>query len=247
MEKIIVCKNCGHRFEGKYCNICGQDGDTKRIDWYEVFHHLPHAFFHTDYGLLHTLKEMTTRPGHTIREYMQGKRVDHFNPFLFIIILGSFAIFLFATAHVKLLNEEIDLAAMEVSHPVLAHKYFLIPVLIMTTLFAISDYFIYREKKYRMPELVVSNIFQIGQLLALIILCFPLLYLQQITKINLRWHIDLRTFIEGLMIVYFFYVRYQLYGAKGNYRLLIKIALQVIGVFSFYSFLIEPLLRSAFS
>jgi hypothetical protein len=247
MEKIVICKNCGHQFQGRFCNICGQEADTGRIDWHVVLHHLPHAFFHTDNGLLHTLKEMTTRPGHTIREYIQGKRVDHFNPFLFVILQGGFAVFLFATADVKLINTVIDLHAIESNHALLAHQYFLIPTFIMTFLFAVSDFFIYPEKKYIMPELVVSNIFQMGQLLALVILSFPLLYLQEVTKIDLGWQISLRSVIKGIMVVYFFYVRYQLYDAKRNYRVILKIALQVVGIYCLYHFVIERMLNAAFS
>ncbi|MHA4845305.1 DUF3667 domain-containing protein [Flavitalea antarctica] len=247
MEKTVICKNCGHRFEGKFCNICGQEADTERVDWHEILHHLPHAFFHTDNGLLHTLKEMTVRPGHTIREYMEGKRVDHFNPFLFVILLGGFAVFLFATADVKLISTVVDLHAIESSHAILAHQYFLIPAFIMTLLFAITDYFIYREKKYIMPELIVSNIFQMGQLLALVILSFPLLYLQDAYKIDFGWQLELRSVIKAIMVVYFFYVRYQLYDAKNNPGVIVKIALQVLGIYCLYHFVIERLINAAFS
>jgi hypothetical protein len=66
MEKTIACKNCNNQFEGIFCNMCRQPADTYRITWHEVIHHLPHAMFHTDKGLLHTVKEMTVRPGYTI-------------------------------------------------------------------------------------------------------------------------------------------------------------------------------------
>lgn len=49
-----TCKNCGHRFEGKFCNNCGQTADTNRINYHDLRHQLTHSLFHIDAGLLYT-------------------------------------------------------------------------------------------------------------------------------------------------------------------------------------------------
>lgn len=42
--------------------------------------------FHAEFRLL---RQLLTRPGHTIREYIRGRRVPHFKPVLMIMILGA--------------------------------------------------------------------------------------------------------------------------------------------------------------
>lgn len=46
-----------------------------------------HIIFHIDKGILYTVKELALRPGHSIREYIQGKRVKHFNYLSLLVVL----------------------------------------------------------------------------------------------------------------------------------------------------------------
>lgn len=85
------CLNCNHEVSLKYCPSCGQKTDTHRFSIkYILTHDILHGIFHIDRGFPHTLKELFTRPGHAIREYVQGKRVRHFHFFTFIIIVLLF-------------------------------------------------------------------------------------------------------------------------------------------------------------
>lgn len=85
------CKNCNQLLllHQKYCHECGQRTDTHRINFHFLVHEFQHSILHVDGGLLYTLKQLFTRPGHSLREYLAGKRRDHFKPVLLIIILGS--------------------------------------------------------------------------------------------------------------------------------------------------------------
>lgn len=43
--------------------------------------------------ILYTTKELFTRPGHTIRDYLNGKGVKHFKPFAYVfILLATYAV-----------------------------------------------------------------------------------------------------------------------------------------------------------
>lgn len=84
-----VCKNCNHHFKGKFCNNCGQSADTHAINFAGIMHELQHGILHIDKGILYTTKELYKRPGHTIREFINGKRVMHFKPFAYIFILST--------------------------------------------------------------------------------------------------------------------------------------------------------------
>ena len=82
----IICKNCGNLFTGKFCNNCGQKHSNQRLTFKLLLHDLVHAFTHLDKGFLFTIKEMALRPGHTIRDYIQGKRAGHANPLMMVIL-----------------------------------------------------------------------------------------------------------------------------------------------------------------
>ncbi|PSD44274.1 hypothetical protein C7E23_04010 [Elizabethkingia anophelis] len=82
------CLNCNEELVGKYCNNCSQPASTHRFSLSHVFKHdFVHGIFHFDKGFFFTIKELFTRPGHSIREYVQGKRVKHFNYFATVLLL----------------------------------------------------------------------------------------------------------------------------------------------------------------
>ena len=75
-----VYANCERNVRDAYCAHCGQSVDLPRFTWRYVFHELPAGVFAWDRGALYTAKQLFTRPGHTIREYIAGKRISHFRP-----------------------------------------------------------------------------------------------------------------------------------------------------------------------
>ncbi len=85
------CKNCNKTTTKNFCANCGQRTDTHRYSFkHFVKHDLVHGIWHIDSGILFTIKELFTRPGHSIREFINGKRVRHFNVItLLIIIVGT--------------------------------------------------------------------------------------------------------------------------------------------------------------
>lgn len=87
-NKTHACLNCGAHFSGKFCQACGQRTDTRRITVRSLLtHDLLHAIFHLETQLLYTLKQLLIRPGHAIREYLQGHRVRHTNFFSLLVII----------------------------------------------------------------------------------------------------------------------------------------------------------------
>lgn len=90
------CKNCGQHLhlDQKFCHNCGQNSNTHRINFHFLIHEVQHGIFHVDKGIFYTIKELFTRPGYTIREYIEGRRQSHFKPVLLIMILGTVSFFL---------------------------------------------------------------------------------------------------------------------------------------------------------
>ncbi|RCH56453.1 hypothetical protein DJ568_00920 [Mucilaginibacter hurinus] len=83
----IKCKNCYNRFEGNFCNNCGQDADTKRINIHYFLDALQHKYLKLNKGFFFTVYGLFVRPGNTIKDYLDGKRVEYFKPFDLIYCL----------------------------------------------------------------------------------------------------------------------------------------------------------------
>lgn len=235
----IVCKNCGNVFKGNYCNNCRQSAKTHRITWHEIGHGLFHAFFHADKGLLFTIRELTTRPGKTIREYLEGKRANHFNPLLFLILTGTLSTFIFSMLHLKLPNDDVPLDKIHDLSSVVAEKYFIVVGLFFIFLLTVTDYFFYFNRKYVIPEIIISNAFQSGQILTFTILMIPLFLLQNFVFNIEEPLIDIRSILKLAVIGFLFYARFQIYEARGNYFLMGKIIVQLGCVYFLYNTVIE--------
>ena len=87
-ETTKVCLNCNEKLQGDFCSHCGQSAQTDRFTFKHVFTHgFLLAIFHFNKGLFFSLKELFTRPGHSTRDYINGKRVTHINYFSLLVIL----------------------------------------------------------------------------------------------------------------------------------------------------------------
>ena len=89
-DTSITCKNCGHIFEGRYCNNCGEKVYTRHD---KTIIHLveegTHFITHFDGTFFNTLKALTI-PGKLSTDYCSGIRKRYFKPisfFLLIVIL----------------------------------------------------------------------------------------------------------------------------------------------------------------
>lgn len=82
----MECKNCKNTFEGNFCNHCGQNAAVDRLNFRYLFYELPNGLFQLNHGFLFTIKELTFRPGHSIREFLLGRRKPHYRPISFLLL-----------------------------------------------------------------------------------------------------------------------------------------------------------------
>lgn len=167
---LTTCKNCGNHFAGRYCNHCGQRSDTHRITWHYVWHEIPHSVWHVDKGILFTLKELFTRPGYTIREFLNGKRVNHYRPLALILLLGAVLIFLVNVldVHVSERMSELTGSQPEQSQALrsfqkdlngfMEHNQHLM-TLFMIPITAFFMWRMFRKRSLNYPEHLVANTF----------------------------------------------------------------------------------------
>ncbi len=79
------CNNCNNKLIGIYCSDCGQPKQLKRIDSHYIIHEIEHVL-HFERGILYTIKELLTRPGQNVREFISENRSRLVKPIIFIIV-----------------------------------------------------------------------------------------------------------------------------------------------------------------
>ena len=162
---------------------------------------------------------MFTRPGHTIREYIEGKRVNHFSPLLLLIVAGGACSLFYEKANLHALFSPIKIHDIALKSSMLAHKYFALTMLIACILFSFGDYIIQGKRKYTIPEYFLGNAFICGQVLLIQLVMIPILMAGRSYGINEY----LRAIFIGIILVYLFITKIQFFQAAGNLRLEAKI------------------------
>lgn len=175
------CKNCGSVVNGNYCSHCGQSSHTGRLNFHYIWHELQHSVLHVDKGIFYTIKQMVVRPGYAIKDYLNGKRINHFKPFSFIIILGTIYSFLvhffnlYPEAHIfEDINNGVESQSKIVFEWLYAH-YSLI-MLVMLPVSALSSYLTFRKSGYNYVEHVIIYSYITGMQILLMMVVYPLYY-----------------------------------------------------------------------
>lgn len=178
-----------------------------------------------------------------LREYLDGRRVRHFNPFLFLIISGGLCSILFFSLHLAPPVREISLENVEHFNPTMGHKFFAIVGVLIVVLLTTSDFFLYRKYGYLLPELVVSNTYQASQVIVMTLAMIPFFYIQERLWDGRDPLLDLRTLFKLFAFAYLFVVRFQFYEARGKPTLIVRIGLQLVLLVATYQFLISKAIR----
>ncbi len=78
-------KNCSIEVNSSFCPNCGHPTSIKRIDGHYIIHEIEHVL-HFERGILYTIRELVTRPGQNIRNYLLENRSRLVKPIIFIIV-----------------------------------------------------------------------------------------------------------------------------------------------------------------
>lgn len=182
----MICKNCGYDFEGNYCNNCGQKAKTVRLDWHYLSDEAKYTFLHFNNGLMYSCKQLVTRPGHTVREYVEGQRVKHYKPFLLLFVLAG--IYGFCTHYIDFEH----MAFSQESHEMDAREQYLQSVLIVfmkwiTTHYSLIEiltlpiaslcsWIAFKSWGYNYVEHIVINAFSASLRILVSLVIFPFNY-----------------------------------------------------------------------
>jgi hypothetical protein len=185
-NQTTVCKNCNQQFVGNFCNHCGQAADTHKLSMHFIWHELQHGLFHFDNGIFYTIRQLLTRPGHTIREFINGKRVHHFKPLSLVVVLatfyGVFTHYLIGNfIKVKTEGSQEDVVSIFVNVTRWMTDHLAYTSFIMIIGATISTYFLFKKEGYNWAEHFVLNTFLVGLILVTSLMLLPVLY---ILKLN---------------------------------------------------------------
>ncbi len=160
----MICKNCGNQFEGNYCNECGQKAKIHKINPHFILYDIQVGFFSVDRGVLYTIRQLFTRPGYAIKEYIDGKRVVHFRPFTLLVVLTTIQSLAFGYFH--FLPDEL-VPASEVNELSIAHvelknwlnHHLSLMVLLSVPVYAAWSLLVFRDQRFNFSEYMVINAF----------------------------------------------------------------------------------------
>lgn len=188
---MIECKNCNNEFDGNYCNQCGQSAATRRINFKFLWHDIQHGLLHFDKGIIYSLGQLCLRPGHTINEYMAGKRVGHFKPLSMVVVLATvYGLLKHFFIHEEAIKESSKIVINNTRISVSTvnaiiewvNNHGAIMALIVVPFYALASFLVYREEKYNYVEHLVLNAYTSSLRLLVTIILFPLVVLTQHTS-----------------------------------------------------------------
>jgi len=167
-----ICENCSNQFNDAFCNHCGQKR-AHRITMPHIFHEVAHAFTHADKGFLHLLLRLFVKPGIVAREYiLEKKRKRYFNPFQYILIIGSIAAFVAINSHFAETTMEVmgpggtpSKRILDFQHGIskIMTKYYNFVVLLQLPFFALGSFLMFRKYKFNYAEHLTLHTFITAQ------------------------------------------------------------------------------------
>ncbi len=232
------CLNCTETLSAPYCPYCGQKASTHRYSVkHFIEHDLIHGILHIDKGILFTIKMLFTRPGDSIREFIQGKRVGYFNFItLMVIILGA-THFISALSPFKLADivPENTKAAISVMEE-FSTKYPKVLFLITIPVSSLFSFLWFRKARLNATEHLVMNVYKAS---AEMILSIPFLictiFIRDTQILYVLYNISSGV-LGSLYTIWLYSQLFSAYDYK-PYQLVLRSIMVLVSIGVFYAFL----------
>ena len=231
------CKNCNHINEKNFCSNCGQKTNTVRLNWHFVKDELEYTFLHINKGLLYTAKHLFTNPGQTIRDYIDGKRVQHYKPILLVFVLAGLTGFLthyigfekFMPKNDVVKNTKDGVAFVKETMDWIFSHYAIVE-LGLIPIISLCSYLAFKKSGYNYIENIIINCFASGQRLLFGIAIFPIEYLLRYSS-HFMTIVSILSFPTYLLTIWTYYKIYEKKGIGSFISRLLLFFLALIGVF----------------
>ncbi|MEL6558932.1 MAG: DUF3667 domain-containing protein [Bacteroidota bacterium] len=156
----MKCLNCGTEVTGNFCPNCGQKASTKRFSLKRLLdREFLNGAFMLNKGLLFTLKTLFTRPGHGVREFVEGKRVRYFNAFSLLLLILALMFFLDGFSDLSLSDVLGDGDQKEIytSFEKFMEEYPRLIFIINIPIMAFSTFIFFKKSKVNFAEHIILN------------------------------------------------------------------------------------------
>lgn len=207
------CQNCNETITGNFCAHCGQKTSVHRYSFkHFIKHDLIHGILHVDRGIIFTIKELFTRPGHSIRDFINGKRVGYFSFITLLVIILGVSHFVGKYSPVKLSdlmpeNSKETMNAVEE----FSKNYPKITLLLTIPFYSFFSFIWFRKSKLNLTEHFVLNSYKtVGE--SIIGLTFTIVTVFYTSHKGLM---TIYSFVVFCSIVYSFWYYKQFFSAYG--------------------------------
>lgn len=213
------CKNCNHKLVGNFCNNCGQAANTHDINFKSIIYEIQHSIFHIDKGILYTTKSLLLRPGKTVRDYLNGKRVKHFKPFAYILVLSTIYALLVKISHKSTFIEEFFIGITEegsegsqtqfnlfIEILLWMKNHYAYTTLLLLPIISLASYFAFYKSRRNYFQHLILNSFAAGQRTAFYLLLMPFVYF--VSDQDTNDIIENIKIIVGIGLTFWFYFQF---------------------------------------
>ena len=208
------CLNCNQSIDNKFCPNCGQKTSTHGFSWkYLLINDFINGALKFDKGFFYTIKELFLRPGHSIREYIAGKRVDHFNYFSLLLVI--LAVNHFIGSYSSVSTQELYRDNNIKGYLKLAREYNAIVRMLNIPLWSLVTFLLFRKSEQNYIENIVMNMYMMCGVLVV----YPLVSLFAVFYNNVAILKIINNGVSLYTIVYFFYFLYQYYSVYYSKRI----------------------------
>lgn len=157
-----TCLNCGHPIKLNYCEQCGQDTSTQKIDWKFCSRELLFNNFTLHNKMLFTMKALLINPKKMIFDYINGKRIQYSGAiqFLFFVLILNGLIFVILGKPVD--DNKTILEINAVKQSIDLRQYTKLVILMFILMSSLGSRLLYYKHKYTIPEHVIINFYTIS-------------------------------------------------------------------------------------
>ena len=234
---MSVCANCEQEARDAFCAHCGQSTNLPRFTWRYVFHELPAGLFAWDRGALYTAKQLFTRPGHAISEYISGKRIKHFRPIPLLAfcagLMGLLGYLLEEPIGAFRVNGDQEGVKLVMDW---VNGHYVWIELASLPFISFSTWLFFRKQGYNLVEHVVINSFLASQRLILNLALLPLIFIFD----NRVFIMVQSAFVTVLSLGLFLWAFTQLFQRMGT----VKVSFRTLTAYGFAYLLIALLALS---
>lgn len=206
----VNCKNCNEIVSANFCANCGQKFSIQRYSFkHFIGTDLIQGVWSIDNGIFFTVKELFSRPGHSVREFINGKRVGYFSFVTLLLLILAISHFLGEFTQVKIsdLMPETSKAAMN-DLQLFAKNYPKSTLLLTIPFYSIFSFIWFKKAKLNLAEHFVLNSYRTvaESLIALLFLIITIFFT------NIKVLTIIYSLISLLTLVYAFWFYKQFFS-----------------------------------